>query len=106
MTKELANLKTMLAQMGGLAEDAWSPRPSRRWLTRDTKLAHIVIARTRRSTPRSASSRSGHPHHRQAPADGADLREIMVAIRIASDLERIGDLAKNIAKRVARHRRR
>ena len=28
-----------------------------------------------------------------------DLREIMVAIRIASDLERIGDLAKNIAKR-------
>ena len=28
-----------------------------------------------------------------------DLREIMVAIRISSDLERIGDLAKNIAKR-------
>ena len=28
-----------------------------------------------------------------------DLREIMVAIRIASDLERIGDLAKNLAKR-------
>jgi phosphate transport system protein len=28
-----------------------------------------------------------------------DLREIMVSIRIASDLERIGDLAKNIAKR-------
>jgi phosphate transport system protein len=28
-----------------------------------------------------------------------DLREIMVAIRISSDLERIGDLAKNTAKR-------
>jgi phosphate transport system protein len=28
-----------------------------------------------------------------------DLREIMTAIKIASDLERIGDLAKNIAKR-------
>jgi phosphate transport system protein len=28
-----------------------------------------------------------------------DLREIMVAIRVASDLERIGDLAKNTAKR-------
>jgi phosphate transport system protein len=28
-----------------------------------------------------------------------DLRQIMVSIRIASDLERIGDLAKNIAKR-------
>jgi len=30
----------------------------------------------------------------------ADLREIVAAIRIASDLERVGDLAKNIAKRV------
>ena len=29
----------------------------------------------------------------------ADLRAIIVAIRISSDLERIGDLAKNIAKR-------
>jgi phosphate transport system protein len=28
-----------------------------------------------------------------------DLREIMVAIRVSSDLERIGDLAKNTAKR-------
>ena len=28
-----------------------------------------------------------------------DLREIMAAIKISSDLERIGDLAKNIAKR-------
>src|ERR1044072_9166354 len=29
-----------------------------------------------------------------------DLREIVGAIRIANDLERIGDLAKNIGKRV------
>ncbi len=29
-----------------------------------------------------------------------DLREIVSALRIANDLERIGDLAKNIAKRV------
>jgi phosphate transport system protein len=28
-----------------------------------------------------------------------DLRNVMVAIRIASDIERIGDLAKNVAKR-------
>ena len=31
---------------------------------------------------------------------GQDLREIMAAGRIANDLERVGDLAKNIAKRV------
>lgn len=30
----------------------------------------------------------------------SDLREVFSAIRIANDLERIGDLAKNIAKRV------
>ena len=30
-----------------------------------------------------------------------DLREVIGVLRIASDLERIGDLAKNIAKRVA-----
>jgi len=29
-----------------------------------------------------------------------DLREIVAALRLANDLERIGDLAKNIAKRV------
>ena len=29
-----------------------------------------------------------------------DLREIVSTIRIANDLERIGDLAKNVAKRV------
>jgi phosphate transport system protein len=28
-----------------------------------------------------------------------DLRELISAIRIAADIERVGDLAKNIAKR-------
>src|SRR5215468_4505603 len=30
-----------------------------------------------------------------------DLREIVGAIRISADIERVGDLAKNVAKRVA-----
>ena len=30
-----------------------------------------------------------------------DLREIVGAMRVATDLERIGDLAKNMGKRVA-----
>ena len=33
-----------------------------------------------------------------------DLRSVVGAIRMAADLERIGDLAKNIAKRVERGR--
>ena len=28
-----------------------------------------------------------------------DLRQIMAALKVAGDLERVGDLAKNIAKR-------
>lgn len=35
---------------------------------------------------------------KRAPV-ASDLRQIMNAIRIAADLERIGDLSKNIAKR-------
>ena len=35
---------------------------------------------------------------RRQPVSG-DLREIVSTMRIASDLERVGDLAKNIAKR-------
>ena len=40
---------------------------------------------------------------RQPMAD--DLRHIMGALRITTDLERIGDLAKNIAKRALADRR-
>ena len=32
----------------------------------------------------------------------SDLREIMVAVKISTDLERVGDLAKNIARRAER----
>ena len=35
-----------------------------------------------------------------------DLREIVGALRVSNDLERIGDLAKNIAKRVVATERR
>ena len=41
---------------------------------------------------------------RQPMAD--DLRHIIAALRIAGDLERIGDLAKNIAKRALGRSRR
>ena len=46
-------------------------------------------------------------HHRAAPADGrATCARSSARMRIANDLERIGDLAKNIAKRVVAHGRR
>jgi phosphate transport system protein len=47
-------------------------------------------------------SRTSATHHSSAgvaPADGDRFREVVAAIQISSDIERIGDYAKNIAKR-------
>ena len=92
---------------------AWSPRwaglPRSRSPTsvdalvrRDTELAQRVD-RARPDDRRACSARSRRSAiltiaRRQPMA--VDLREIVGALRVANDLERIGDLAKNIAKRV------
>ena len=97
--EELLLLDKKIAQMGGLAElqlgqaiDALEAR--------DPNLADQVIAK---DVQIDALQRDVEEQvivmiaRRQPMAD--DLRRIMGAIRIAADLERIGDLAKNIAKR-------
>jgi phosphate transport system protein len=97
--KELDALGLRIAEMGGIAEkmvveamDALG--------TVDSTLARQVVA----TDPRlDALQREIEEHAiltiaRRQPM-GVDLREIIGAIRIASDLERVGDLAKNIAKR-------
>jgi len=97
--EELAALKQMVAQMGGLAEeqlahaiDAISKR--------DTKLADIVIAADDQidSLEHQIEEKAILTIAKRQPM-AKDLREIMVTIRMAADLERIGDLAKNTAKR-------
>ncbi|MCX7346209.1 MAG: phosphate signaling complex protein PhoU [Alphaproteobacteria bacterium] len=97
--EDLAALKMLLAQMGGLAEqqlddaiDALSRR--------DTTLADRVIQNDERidMLERQIEERAITMIAKRQPM-ARDLREIMVAIRVASDLERIGDLAKNTAKR-------
>ena len=97
--EDLANLKTMLAQMGGLAEDHLA-KAIDALSKRDTKLADVVIAQDDKidALELQLEERAILTIARRQPM-ARDLREIMVAIRIASDLERIGDLAKNIAKR-------
>jgi len=97
--EDLANLKTMLAQMGGLAEDHLA-KAIDALSKRDTKLADVVIAQDEKidALELQLEERAILTIARRQPM-ARDLREIMVAIRIASDLERIGDLAKNIAKR-------
>src|SRR5215216_5551666 len=97
--EDLANLKTMLAQMGGLAEDHLA-KAIEALARRDTKLADVVIAQDDKidALELQLEERAILTIAKRQPM-ARDLREIMVAIRIASDLERIGDLAKNIAKR-------
>ena len=96
---DLAILKTMLAQMGGLVEqqlddaiDALSRR--------DTTLADRVIQNDEKVDvlEHQIEEKAILTIAKRQPM-ARDLREIMVAIRVSSDLERIGDLAKNTAKR-------
>jgi phosphate transport system protein len=96
---DLALLKTMLAQMGGLVEqqldnaiDALSRR--------DTALADRVIQDDEKvdALEHQIEEKAILTIAKRQPV-ARDLREIMVAIRVSSDLERIGDLAKNTAKR-------
>jgi phosphate transport system protein len=97
---DLQELARMIAEMGGLAErqigealDALNRR--------DTELAGGVIAADTRidALQREIEEKAILTIARRQPM-AVDLRDIVGALRVANDLERIGDLAKNIAKRV------
>jgi phosphate transport system protein len=96
---ELRALDNKVAEMGGLAERQLD-RSFQALNTRDTTLAEQAIA----------SDKAIDRHQTELEAQAItmiakrqpmamDLRQITAAIKIAGDLERIGDLAKNIAKR-------
>jgi phosphate transport system protein len=97
---DLQEIARMVAEMGGLAEK---------------QIADAIDGLARRDIDRAQRTVSGDPAidalqreieekavltiaRRQPMA--VDLREIIGALRVANDLERIGDLAKNIGKRV------
>jgi phosphate transport system protein len=96
---DLTNLKTMLSEMGGIAEQQLA-ESIQALIRRDGKLADTVIASDVRLDEMeiAVEEKAVLTIARRQPM-AKDLRNIMVAIRIAADLERIGDLAKNIAKR-------
>ena len=96
---QLESLSTSVAQMGGLAE---------------TQFAEAIEAIAKRDMALADAAISGDPRIdqlQQSIEDQAirvlalrqpmaiDLRDTLAAIKIASELERVGDLAKNIAKR-------
>src|SRR5438128_2259055 len=98
---DLQDLTRKVSEMGGLAEREIAD--SIQALTRrDLDLAMRVIAAdpTVDAMQHEIEEKAILTIARRQPM-AIDLREIVGALRVANDLERIGDLAKNIAKRVA-----
>ena len=98
--EDLDRLRALISQMGGLAEHAI--RESMRCLVQrdlegalrivenDKKLDALEVETERRAVQLIAL---------RAPMAG-DLRDVVAAMKISSVVERIGDYAKNISKRV------
>ena len=97
---DLESLRSKIAEMGGIAEKMLADSVMA-LVRRDTPLAQAVIAADPRldALQREVEDRAIYTIARRQPL-AIDLREIVSALRISGDLERIGDLAKNISKRV------
>ncbi len=99
--QDLQELTRMVAEMGGLAErqivDALDAL-----VRRDVASGQRVVAMDAEldKLQRVIEERAVLTIARRQPM-AVDLREIVGAMRVATDLERIGDLAKNIGKRVS-----
>jgi phosphate transport system protein len=97
--EDLDTLKAMLAKMGGLAEEQLA-NSIEALSRRDLKLADSVIhADDKIDEMEAAVEEKAILTIAKRQPMASDLRSLMVSIRIAADLERIGDLAKNVAKR-------
>ena len=97
---EISQLRGLVAEMGGLAEDMLSDA-IQAIATRDLALAETVVARDPQVDNLEVEVEKKILRLlalRQPLA--RDLRQTISALKIASELERIGDLAKSIAKRV------
>ncbi len=98
--EELDQLEALMAHMGGLAESQLLGAMEA-LKTNDSALAQKIISQDRLLDEREheANSRALQILALRQPM-AEDLRETVAAVKIATDLERIGDLARNIARRV------
>ncbi len=97
---DLQELTRRVAEMGGLAEKQIADAVAA-LVKRDTDLARRVVATDAAidTLQREIEEKAILTIARRQPM-AVDLREIVAALRVCNDLERMGDLAKNIAKRV------
>ena len=97
--EELDTIAASIAQMGGLTE-AQLANAIESVSRRDSELATRTVQDDRRidALEQEIEARAIRVIALRQPI-ASDLREAISAIKISTDLERIGDLAKNIAKR-------
>jgi phosphate transport system protein len=97
---DLQELSRKVAEMGGLAEKQIGDAVEA-LSRRDAVLAQRVMATDPQidALQREIEEKAILTIARRQPM-AVDLREIVGALRVSNDLERIGDLAKNIGKRV------
>jgi phosphate transport system protein len=98
--QDLKAVDRLIHEMGDLAA-AMVGSATRALLDLDNALAQSVVSQDKvmDAMQRDLDERAITLIARRQPVAG-DLRSVVGAIRMAADLERIGDLAKNIAKRV------
>jgi len=97
--EELTRLSQMVAQMGGLAE-AQLQAAIEALMARDAEQAGRVVQADAKidQLERQISTQTIRMLALRQPM-AQDLREIVAALKISSDIERIGDYAANVAKR-------
>ncbi len=99
--EDLKSLDSKILRMGGLAEQQLAsalsaiahadPEQARQAITSDAAIDAMQ---------REIEDLAVHIIVRRQPV-AVDLRNVVGAMRIAGDLERIGDMSKNIGKRIA-----
>lgn len=99
MDRDLKSLINKIEAMGGIAQKMFASAIDA-IIHADTELAQVTIAFDNEldALQRQIQEDAVLVIARRQPV-GADLREILGATRISGELERIGDLSKNIAKR-------
>jgi phosphate transport system protein len=97
---DLQDLNRRVAEMGGLAEKAVADS-IQALLKLDNELATRVVSTDPAidTLQKDIEEKAILTIARRQPM-AVDLREIVAALRVSNDLERIGDLAKNIGKRI------
>ena len=97
--EELSQLDNLLAEMGGLCEAQLS-KAMEAMVKRDVDLASAVIEGDRRidELEKEVDSLAINLIALRQPM-AADLRMIIASLKVANNLERVGDYAKNIGKR-------